>query len=523
METKFQELKTRLIEVNDLSSAAGVLYWDQSTYMPPGGAAARGRQLATLSRLAHEKFTDPAIGRLLDALTPYEESHPYDSDEASLLRVARRDYERAIKIPPEFTAAVRKHTSESYQVWTEARPANDFERVRPYLEKTLDYSRQAANFFPGYEHIADPLIESSDYGMKAADVKRVFAELRQELVPLVSAITSQELADDSCLHQHFPAEKQLAFGLEVAKRYGYDMNRGRQDKTHHPFMTKFSLGDVRITTRTKENFLGDALFSTLHETGHALYEQGIRMDLEGTPLASGTSSGVHESQSRLWENLIGRSRQFWYYFYPKLQSVFPEQLGSVSKDTFNRAINKVECSLIRTNADEVTYNLHVMLRFDLELAMLEGNLEIRDLPNAWRERFSDDFGIVPPDDKDGVLQDVHWYFGLIGGSFQGYTLGNILGAQFYASALKAHPEIPFEIKRKGEFSKLHNWLKENLYQHGAKYTAPEIIACATGSPLSIKPYMAYLRLKYGGLYNLDNCGLQQWEDMVEAWPGGSAS
>lgn len=523
METKFQELKTRLLEVNDISSAAGLLYWDQSTYMPPGGAAARGRQMATLSRLAHEKFVDPAVGKLLDELGPYEESLDYDSDEASMLRVTRREYERATKIPSEFLAEVTSHTFESYQVWTEARPANDFERMRPYLEKTLDYSRQAANFFPGYEHIADPLIESSDYGMKATEVSRVFAELREALVPIVSTITSQEPADDSCLHQHFPEEKQLSFGLEVAKQFGYDMNRGRQDKTHHPFMTKFSLGDVRITTRTKENFLGDALFSTLHETGHALYEQGIRMDLEGTPLADGTSSGVHESQSRLWENMVGRSRGFWYYYYPKLQSVFPEQLGSVSRDTFNRAINKVERSLIRTNADEVTYNLHVMLRFDFELAMLEGKLEIRDLPDAWRERFEADFGIVPPDDKDGVLQDVHWYFGLIGGSFQGYTLGNILAAQFYTSAFKAHPEIPAEIKRKGEFSTLHNWLKENLYQHGSKYTAPEIIERATGSPLSIKPYIAYLKLKYGYFYKLDNDGTQQWEDMVKTWPGQSAS
>lgn len=503
METKFQELKTRLIEVNDISAAAGLLHWDQSTYMPSGGAAARARQMATLGRLSHEKFTDSAVGKLLDALEPYQKSLPYDSDEASLLRLTRRRYERAIKIPAKFTAEVTNHTSESYQVWTEARPANDFERVRPYLEKTLEYSRQSANFFPGYDHIADPLIEPRDYGMKAADVKRVFAELRAELVPIVSAITSQEPADDSCLHQYFPEEKQLAFGLEVSQQFGYDLNRGRQDKTHHPFMTKFSLGDVRITTRTKENFLGDALFSTLHETGHALYEQGIRMDFEGTPLARGTSSGVHESQSRLWENIVGRSRRFWNHYYPQLQSVFPEQLGDVPIDTFYRAINKVERSLIRTNADEVTYNLHVMLRFDLELALLEGELEIKDLPNTWRERFEADFGIVPPDDKDGVLQDVHWYFGLIGGGFQGYTLGNILGAQFFTAATKAHPEVPSEIEN-GEFQTLHNWLKVNLYQHGSKYTAPEIVERATGTALSIQPYMTYLRTKYGELFNLSD-------------------
>jgi carboxypeptidase Taq len=523
VETKFQELKTRLLEVNDISSAAGLLYWDQSTYMPPGGAAARARQTATLGRLAHEKFTDPAIGNCLMHLSHIKKASPM-----TLMKQA------SSVSHGESMNALLKYRQTSQQRWritllnptkcglrhVQQTTLSGYVRIS---KKRWNIADRQPTFFPGYDHIADPLIESSDYGMKVVDVRRVFAELRQELVPIVSAITSQEPADDSCLHQHFPEEKQLAFGLEVAQQFGYDMNRGRQDKTHHPFMTKFSLGDVRITTRTKENFLGDALFSTLHETGHALYEQGIRMDYEGTPLARGTSSGVHESQSRLWENLVGRSRGFWYHYYPKLQSVFPEQLGSVSKDTFNRAINKVERSLIRTNADEVTYNLHVMLRFDLELAMLEGNLEIRDLPNVWRERFEADFGIVPPDDKDGVLQDVHWYFGLIGGSFQGYTLGNILGAQFYASAFKAHPEIPSEIKRKGEFSTLHNWLKENLYQHGSKYTAPEIIERATGSPLSIKPYMAYLRSKYGELYNLDDCGPEQWVEMMETWPGGSAS
>ncbi len=504
MKEQFQELKTRLIEINDLSSAAGLLYWDQSTYMPPEGAAARARQTATLSRLAHEKFTDARIGKLLDALVPYQENLDYDSDEASLLRVTRREYERAIKIPADFMAEVTNHTSASYQIWTEARPANDFERVRPYLEKTLDYSRQAANFFSDYEHIADPLIERSDYGMKASDVSRVFSELRSALVPIAKAITAQSPADDACLHGNFSEEKQLAFGMDIARQFGYDLNRGRMDKTHHPFMTKFSLGDVRITTRSKDDELSDAIFCTLHETGHALYEQGIRMELEGTPLASGTSSGVHESQSRLWENIVGRSQGFWECFYPKLQSTFPEQLNAVTLEQFYRAINKVERSLIRTEADEVTYNLHVMLRFDFELALLEGTLEIRELPKAWTERFEADFGLVPPDDKDGVLQDVHWYFGLIGGSFQGYTLGNILGAQFFATALEAHPEIHDQI-RKGQFHTLHGWLKENLYQHGSKYTAPELIERATGTSLSIAPYLAYLRTKYGELYDLGGC------------------
>jgi len=501
MEDKLQALKTRLLEINDLESAGSVLSWDQETYMPPGGAAARARQLGTLSRLAHEKFTDPAIGKLLDELRPYEESLPYDSDEASLLRLTRREYERAVKVPAEFVAQLSSHNAASYDVWTRARPANDFVAVQPYLEKTLDLSRQLANFFPGYEHIADPLIDFADYGMKAATIRTLFAELRAQLVPIVQAITAQPPADDSCLRQHFPEDQQWAFGLEVIKRFGYDFTRGRQDKTHHPFTTKFSLGDVRITTRVKEDYLAEALFGTLHEAGHAMYEQGINPDFEGTPLAKGTSAGVHESQSRLWENVVGRSRGFWQFFYPQLQATSPSQLGAVPLETFYRAINKVERSLIRTDADEVTYNLHVMIRFDLELALLEGKLAIHDLPEAWRERYRTDLGIVPPDDRDGVLQDVHWYASIIGGVFQGYTLGNIMNAQFYEAALRAHPEIPAEIAR-GEFATLHGWLKTNIYQHGSKYTASELMERATGQPLSIEPYIRYLRAKYGELYRI---------------------
>jgi carboxypeptidase Taq len=501
VEDKLKELKARLIEINDLESAASVLRWDQNTYMPPGGAPARGRQIATLQRLAHEEATDAALGRLLDNLQPYAENLPYDSDEASLVRVARRDYERAVKVPPSFVAQLSEHTSASFQAWTEARPANDFAKVQSYLKKTLDLSRQLADFFPGYEHIADPLIDFSDYGMKVSTVRAVFAELREQLVPIVQAITAQPPADDACLHQTFPEEQQLAFGLGIVKRFGYDLECGRQDKALHPFTTEFSIGDVRITTRVREDDLNDALFSTLHEAGHAMYEQGVNADFEGTPLASGTSSGVHESQSRLWENIVGRSRGFWRFFYPKLQEVFPDQLGNVPFDTFYRAINKVERSLIRTDADEVTYNLHVLLRFDFELQMLAGQLEIRDLPEVWRERFRDDFGLVPPDDRDGVMQDVHWYAGTIGGMFQGYTLGNVMGAAFFETALQAHPEIAGEIEA-GEFGTLHGWLKENIYQHGRKYTAAELVERVTGGPLSIEPYIRYLRAKYGELYEL---------------------
>ena len=498
---RLDELKARLLEVNDLGSAAAVLRWDQATYMPPGGAEARGRQMATLGRLAHERFTDAALGRLLDELETGAGDLPYESDEASLLRLTRREYERAVRVPAAFVSEMNEHGARSYQVWTEARPADDFARMRPLLERTLDLSRRLAGFFPGRDSIADPLIEFSDYGMKAASVRALFAELRTRLVPLVREITARPPADDSCLKQRVPEAAQLAFGLEVIRRYGYDLARGRQDKTHHPFMTKFSLGDVRITTRVREDDLADALFSTLHECGHALYEQGIRREYEGLPLAEGASAGVHESQSRLWENLVGRSRVFWEHFYPRLQAVFPAQLAAVPLDTFYRAINKVARSLIRTDADEVTYNLHVMLRFDLELDLLEGRLAVRDLPDAWRARMKADLGLSPPDDRDGVLQDVHWYAGLIGGEFQGYTLGNIMSAQFFAAATRAHPAIPGEIAH-GEFGALHAWLRENVYQHGAKFTAAELVERATGAAMGIEPYMAYLEGKYGALYGL---------------------
>jgi carboxypeptidase Taq len=498
---KLAELRGRLAEVNDLEAAAAILIWDQNTYMPPGGSAARARQSATLERLAHEKLTDPAIGRLLEDLRPFEEQLPYDADDAGLIRAARRIYERAIKVPSSFVARFSAHQSASYDAWSKARPESDFAAVQPYLEKTLDMSRELANFFPGYEHIADPLIDFADYGMKASTVRQVFGQLREELVPMVHAITAQPPADDSCLHQGYPQEEQAAFFERVIRDFGYDFDRGRYDVSPHPFTIHFSTGDVRITIRYKENDLNESLFSAFHEAGHAMYEQGVDRSYEATPLAEGTSSGVHESQSRTWENVVGRSRGFWLHYYPKLQAAFPAQLGQVSPDTFYRAINKVSRSLIRTDADEVTYNLHVMLRFDLELQMLEGDLAVRDLPEAWNERFRADLGIVPPDDRDGVLQDIHWYSGPIGGAFQGYTLGNILSAQFYEAALQDEPSIPAQIEQ-GQFGTLHGWLREHIYRHGSKYTAPELIERVTGGPLRIEPYVRYLRGKYGELYEL---------------------
>jgi carboxypeptidase Taq len=500
-EALLAELKSRLLEISDLAGTAAILSWDQSTYMPKGGAGARGRQCALMSRLMHERRTDPGLGRLLEQLTPYGESLPPDSDDAALIRVTGRDLAKAIKVPAAFVERLSAHSSASYDAWTRARQNNDFASMRPLLERTLNLSCEYAEFFAPYQHVIDPLIDDADEGMTCASVRSLFAELRGELVPMVRAICDRPAADDSCLHGVFAEGPQLAFSLAVAADYGYDLDRGRLDRTFHPFCTRLSGGDVRITTRVYPDDLTQALFSTLHEAGHGLYEQGVGPELDGTPLGSGTSAGVHESQSRLWENVVGRSLGLWQHFYPKLRATFPDRLGKVPVETFYRAINKVERSLIRTKADEVTYNLHIILRFDLELEMLERKLAIKDLPEAWRARYQSDLGVSPPDDRDGCLQDVHWFSGLIGGAFHSYTIGNVLSAQFHGAALRAHPEIPREIEA-GRFATLKDWLDQNLYRHGRKFKADEIVRRATGEPMSIRPYMAYLTCKYGELYDL---------------------
>ncbi len=493
-------LKARLSEIEDLGSAGSVLGWDEAVFMPPAGAPARGRQRARLAVLTHKKATDPALGRLLDRLAPFAGSLPDDSPDAALIRVARRDFDLAIRVPADYVARANEHGSASYNAWVAARPANDFAATIPYLETTLDLSREFAGFFPGCEHVMDPLI-GPDEGFTASEIAALFAELRAELRPLVEAVAEKPVVPDRCLHQTFPAARQLAFATKVAVDFGYDLKRGRIDLSPHPFCTVFARDDVRITTRVNENDLSDALFSVLHEAGHALYEMGVAPELEGTPVGHGASAGVHESQSRLWENIVGRSQPFWEHYYPLLQEAFPDQLNHIPLDAFHRAINKVERTPIRTDADEVTYNLHVMIRFDLERAMLEEKLAVRDLRDAWNARYETDLGLTPPNDKNGVMQDVHWYGGGIGGAFQGYTIGNILSAQFYEAAVSANPGIPTGIG-KGEFGELRSWLASTLHRDGRLYTGPVAAERASGAKISIEPYMRYLKQKYGALYGL---------------------
>jgi carboxypeptidase Taq len=501
MNTALTKLKTQLAKIEDLKHVSALLMWDQATYLPQGGSEARARQISLVAGLLQQKQTSHELGKLIDDVTPLISQLAPEASDAALIRVAREDFDRETRLPATFTQRLYSHLSRSYDLWVKARPKGDFKAVQASLAHTLELSREYSEFFPGYVHPADPHIDLNDPGMTVAQIQPLFAALRTELVPLAQAIAKKPKPKSGFLNKKYPEAEQLAFGLQVAQDIGYDLTRGRQDKTHHPFMIKFSLGDVRITTRVNPNDLGDAFFSTIHEAGHALYEQGLDPTFEGSPLGHGVSAGIHESQSRLWENLVARSKPFWKHYLPKLKKRFPAQLKGISLDDFYRAINRVQPSLIRVDADEVTYNLHVMLRFDLELQMLTGKLAIKDLPDAWNERYKQDLGIAPPSARDGVMQDMHWFTGMIGGVFQGYTLGNIYSAQCFAAALKTHPKIPEQIA-KGQFETLRKWLGKNIHQYGRRLTPQDIIQKSTGKPLSITDYMNYLRKKYRAIYAL---------------------
>lgn len=496
-----EKLNAHLADALNLMRAAAVLGWDQQTYMPPGGADARAEQLATLSKLAHEHFVSDETGRLLeDAERAVDGSSP-DSFEAALVRVVRHDYDLETKLPTALVEAIARETTRAHGVWVKAREQNDYAAFAPTLERIFDLMRQKAEALGYEDRIYDALLDQFEPGMKTAQVAEVFDGLRSELVPFVQQVFERlDAVDHAMLHLPYDVSKQAAFGLEVVKQLGYDFSRGRQDIAVHPFTTNFSINDVRITTRYLPNFLPSALFSSVHEAGHALYEQGGDQSLENTMLAGGVSLGVHESQSRLWENIVGRSKPFWQHFYPLLQKTFPEQLGNVSLDAFYRAINFVSRSLIRVEADEVTYNLHIMLRFEMENDLLEGKLSFKDAPDAWNSKMEQYLGITPPTDREGILQDVHWSSGLIG-YFPTYALGTLLSVQYWDKALADMPSIPDDIAQ-GNFATLLDWLRANIHQHGRKYWPDELTRRVTGEPLQYRSFMRYLRSKYGEIYEL---------------------
>jgi carboxypeptidase Taq len=493
------ELRTHLATIADLESAAAVLRWDQETQMPPGGAEGRALQLATLARLAHELMTSDATRRLLDEAERSARGAAPDSDDAALVRMTRRDLDRATKLPAEFVAEQRRAAAIATHAWRDAREANDFPAFRPHLARMFDFARREADYIGYTNHPYDALVDGYDPGMTALELEALFGRLLAVIVPLVRAIAARPAAAHDALDAEFAAAAERAFALEMVEAFGYDTRRGRLDQSAHPFSTKFHRDDVRITTRHGRRLA--AVFGTFHESGHAMYSQGTAPALERSPLSDGASSGIHESQSRMWENLVGRSRPFWEYAYPRLRASFPEQLRHGGVDDLYRAVNRVEPGLSRVRADEVTYNLHVVLRFELEKSLLTGALTARDVPEAWNAKMREYLGLTPPSDADGALQDIHWSMGLVG-SFPSYTIGNIASVQLFEAARRAHPGLADDI-RAGRFGTLHGWMREHVYAHGRKFLPAELLHRATGSPLTAEPYLGYLRRKYEDLYGLE--------------------
>ena len=490
LDSRFEELLRRLGEISDLNRTSALLVWDHETKMPPLGAPARAEQSATLARLAHELVTAPALGELLEELRPLEESHDRDSFEASVIRVARRDYEKERRIPGELRAEMTRAASLGYRAWLEARAAAEFELLRPHLERRIDLTREYVACHEPFDDPYDVLLDDHERGMRTADVAAVFARLKEELVPLIAAIG--EPVDDSCLHGDFPPERQRAVSLAMLACWGMDDQAWRLDDTVHPFAVAIAESDIRLTARFEaDNLIG--ILSCLHEFGHGLYDRQIDGRYSRTPLHEGASSGFHESQSRLWENVVGRRLSTWRFFYPRLQEAFPDQFGDVSLETFHRALNRVAPGTGRVDADEVTYPLHIVLRFELEREMLAGDVTPADLPEAFGAKLREYLGVEPAGVVDGVLQDVHWSDSSFG-YFPTYAIGNVISVQLWERAMEDLPDLDREFER-GEFESLSAWLREHVHRWGRALEPPELLERIVGGPLDAEPYLAYLRSK----------------------------
>lgn len=499
-EKKLNQLKELIYEINDINMAAALLRWDQETYMPKGGIQDRAEQLSTLSKISHEKFISPQIGELIKELKSEIKNLDDESDDVRLIKVLNRAYNKAVKVPSSLVAEISKACSIGQQTWAEAKKKSDFNLFKPCLGKIIKLKKEYAKLFSPYDSIYDPLLDDFEPGLKTADVKEVFNELRPQQIKFIQQIREKKEIDNSFLFREYDIEKQWALGEKVITSFGYNWNNGRQDKTAHPFTTNFGINDVRITTRLDKNYLPMALFGTIHEAGHAMYEQGISPLLRRTPLARGASMAIHESQSRLWENIVGHSKAFWTYFYPELQKTFSKNLSKITLNDFYKGINKVKPSLIRVEADEATYNLHIMLRLEIEIGLMEETINLADLPDIWNSKIKEYLGIVAENNANGVLQDIHWSMGAIG-YFSTYALGNLISAQIWQKINQDIPDISSQIE-KGEFPALLGWLKKNIYIHGAKFEPQELVQRVTGSKISPAPYIKYLTEKYGEIYSL---------------------
>ncbi|HEY6963543.1 MAG TPA: carboxypeptidase M32 [Gaiellaceae bacterium] len=497
-QAKFDELRQRLAEIADLGKTMALLSWDQHVLMPPRGGAIRAEQMATVGRIQHEKFTSAEVGKLIDDLRDWGAEHEYDSFEASLVRVAARDWEKASKVPADLRAEMSRSASLANQVWVDARKNNDFGSFLPTLRKNLDLAKRYIDCFDPGDEPYDIALDDYESGMKTAEVRRIFDYLKEHQAPLVKEVTDNGIPERA--PKTFDVAAQKVFELEVVREFGFTDDAWRLDPTVHPFASGTGVGDIRITTRYFTDRL-EGLFGTMHEFGHGLYEHQIDPSLERSPLARGVSLGLHESQSRMWENLVGRSQPFWRRFFPRLRELHPGALAGHDAESWYREVNMVVPSLIRVEADEATYNLHIILRFELEQAMLYDEFPLEQLPEEWNRRMWEYLGIEVPSDTEGVLQDVHWSMGGIG-YFPTYALGNLISAQIWERVTADLPDLDDAFER-GDFAPLRDWLREHLHRHGRKYTPAETLERAVGtSQIDPEPYVRYLRTKLAAIYGI---------------------
>ena len=504
MRDDLEQLRDRLAEIHDLGRAAALLAWDERTMMPASGAEARAEQLATLAAVRHRMFCDDEVGRLIEAARPAVASLDPESEPASLIRVAARDWAKARRVPSELRAEIARASALGEAAWREARRRSDFALLRPHLERNVELAQRFAAHYDGFEafeHPYDPLLDEYEPEMGTDQMRRLLAELRAGLAPLLDAVSAHpDAVDDSCLHGSFPEPAQRELVRELIAELPLDPEAWRLDPTAHPFASAISPRDVRLTTRYDETYLGTALFGALHEAGHGLYDSGVDPELRRGPLGRPRSLGLHESQSRLWENCVGRSRPYLERLLPRLRATFGGRFDQIGPDELYRAANRVRPSLIRVEADELTYNLHVLVRFELELELFEGRLEVADLPEAWGVLMREYVGVEVPDDATGVLQDVHWAAGSFG-YFPTYSFGNVIAAQLWEAAQRELPALDESIAA-GDLGPLGDWLRENVYRHGRKLSVQETVERATGGPIDVGPCVRRLGAKFGEIYGL---------------------
>ena len=496
------QLREHLATLTDLRVVSALVEWDQQTMMPPRGVEARAASLATLGRLTHDMFVSDTTARLLDAAAGDLSGYGPESDEASLVRVATRRWEKARRVPGELTAELAHAGSMGQEAWVQARANSDFQSFVPYLERNLDLARRYVDCFDGFDCAYDALLDDFEPGMRTAQVAALFDELKAQLRPMVATLAQNaDRVDDSPLHGSFPIDRQRRLAAAVVERMGFDRESWRMDDAVHPFATGLGSHDVRITTRWDESFFPSSLYGAMHECGHGLYEAGIADSLQRTPLGHGESLAIHESQSRMWENMVGRGRAFSGVLAGTVSEILGDSVGSLDADVLYRAVNRVHPSYIRVEADEVTYGMHIILRFELEQDLIEGRVNVAELPEVWNARFKDYFGLDVPDDSLGVLQDVHWSAGLIG-YFSTYALGNLIAGQLWEKAHSDTPDLDDQIAA-GELSGLREWLRENVHRHGAKFSSAELLERVVGGPIAVAPFVGYLKGKLGDVYGLE--------------------